>query len=144
MSGCGSGEAMKFGVWLGWGAEQHETITESAPTQTAIKLYRNHRGRTINSKTEMKCAANWQQHYVKCACSSSSRRHLQHTQIGGTNGNRKNHQQKSQQKKKINTEYAPHHRSTAEAMYFQWSWTCVAAELCRPLRLQIGKYGKKY
>lgn len=90
---------MKFGVWLGWGAEQHKTITESAPTQTAIKLYRNHRGRTINSKAEMKCAANWQQHYVKCAC-SSSRRHLQHTQIGGTNGNRKNHQQKSQQKKK--------------------------------------------
>lgn len=96
----GSGEAMKFGVWLAWGVEQHETITESAPTQTAIKLYRNHRGRTINTKTEMKCAANWQQHYVKCACSSSSRRHLQHTQIGGTNGNRKNHQQKSQQKKK--------------------------------------------
>lgn len=130
---------MKFGVWLGGdrGVEQHETITESAPTQTAIKLYRNHRGRTINSKTEMKCAANWQQHYVKCAC-SSSRRHLQHTQIGGTNGNRKN-QQKSQQKTR-NTEYAPRHRSTAEAMYFQWSWTC--AELCRPLRLQIGKYEK--
>lgn len=97
----GVGE-MKFGVWLGGdrGVEQHETITESAPTQTAIKLYRNHRGRTINSKTEMKCAANWQQHYVKCACSTnSSRRHLQHTQIGGTNGNRKN-QQKSQQKNK--------------------------------------------
>lgn len=47
-------------------------------------------------------------------------------------------------KKKKNTEYDPRHHSTAEAMYFQWSWTSVAAELCRPLRLQIGKYGKKY